>query len=102
MVEKWVGKNAIVTGFASGIGAAVYKEFVKNKINVIGLDVNQEKIEKVQENFPESSGSVFAFYCDIANPESVKSTFRKIEDQFGVVHLLINCAGIGRFEPEKS
>lgn len=92
MVEKWAGKNAVVTGFASGIGAAVFNEFVKNNINVIGLDIREKKIE----TFPESHSGVFAFQCDISNPESVKSAFKKVEDQFGVLHILVNCAGIGR------
>ena len=96
MVEKWIGKNAVVTGFASGIGEAIFGEFAKNKINVIGLDIHQEKIDNVKENFSECSESVFAFYCDVSNPESVRTAFKKIEDQFGVLHILVNCAGIGR------
>lgn len=96
MVEKWAGKNAVVTGFASGIGAAVFSEFARNKINVIGLDIHREKIQKIKENFPDSPESVSALYCDIGSPESVKTTFKAIEDKFGVVHILVNCAGIGR------
>lgn len=93
MVEKWVGKIAIVTGCCSGIGAAVFNEFIKHKIKVIGLDVQEDKINKIAA---ESDDSFYAFYCNIANPDSVTECFRKIEDQFGVVHILVNCAGIGR------
>lgn len=96
MVEKWAGKNAIVTGCGSGIGAAVFSDFLKNKINVIGLDIQVEKTVQFLQGHQESEVKAVVFQCDIADPESVKSVFQKIEHQFGVVHVLVNCAGIGR------
>lgn len=93
MVDKWIGKNAVVTGAASGIGAAIFKDFVKNKINVIGLDVNPETVKQFVEGTTES----FIFQCDITNAESVKEAFSKVRDHFGVLHIMVNCAGIGRY-----
>lgn len=94
MTEKWIGKNAVVTGAASGIGAAIFKDFVKNKINVIGLDVNSETAKEAVEG----TNKAIIFQCDITNPESVTEAFSKIQDQFGVLHIMVNCAGIGRYK----
>lgn len=96
MVDKWEGKIAVVTGSGSGIGAAVFKDFIKHKIVVIGLDIQVEKTNQAIQGHPDAEGKAFAFYCNIAQPESVKEVFQKVEDQFGVVHILVNCAGIGR------
>lgn len=96
MVEKWAGKNAIVTGCGSGIGAAVFSDFLKNKINVIGLDIQVENTIQLLQGHQGTEFRAVAFQCDISNPESVKNVFQQIEDQFDVVHVLVNCAGIGR------
>ena len=96
MSEKWVGKTAVVTGASSGIGAAIFKEFARSGINVIGLARRSENIEKIIGELGQTKGKAFGHKCDVSNPESVSETFKWIESKFGVVHILINNAGIGR------
>lgn len=43
MVDKWIGKVAVVTGASSGNGAAIFKEFARNGINVVDLARRQER-----------------------------------------------------------
>jgi NAD(P)-dependent dehydrogenase (short-subunit alcohol dehydrogenase family) len=43
-MEQWRGRNAIVTGAGSGIGAATALELLKHGVNVIGLDVQSAKL----------------------------------------------------------
>lgn len=44
-MEQWIGRNAVVTGAGSGIGAATTTELLKRGVNVIGLDVQSAKLE---------------------------------------------------------
>ena len=80
------GKIAIVTGAATGIGAALAKGLVTTGAHVIGLDIsasadNQETgFELVQ--------------CDLANPDSVKGCFADIEERHGGVDILVNNAAL--------
>lgn len=96
MVDKWNGKVAVVTGSSSGIGAAVFKDFLKNGIKVIGLDIDISKTNEVIKSLCEGKENAFAFQCNVADQKSVKETFRKVEEKFEVVNIIVNCAGIGR------
>lgn len=44
-MDKWRGKNAVVTGASAGIGKAIVKELSKEGVNVVGL---ARRVERVQ------------------------------------------------------
>lgn len=94
MCENWVGKVAIVTGASSGIGAAILSEFARHKIKVVGLARRLEKIEAEIESSGDLSENVFALKCNVSDPKSVSEAFKWIENKFGVVHILVNNAGV--------
>lgn len=99
MVDKWIGKVAVVTGASAGIGAQIFKDFAKHGINVVGLARRVERVEALIEELKETTGKAYAYKCDVSNPESVTQAFKWIEKKFGVVHILVNNAGIGRNVP---
>ena len=94
-MEKWRGKIAVITGASAGIGAEILKVFVKNGINVIGLARRPEIInEYAQKLTGEGYGNVYAYKCDVTDLQSIKNTFKWIEEKFGVIHIIVNNAGI--------
>lgn len=81
------GKIALVTGSATGIGAAMAKELATAGAHVIGADIaasanNEEQlgIEQIQ--------------CDLSDPESVQRCFADIEERHGGVNILVNNAAM--------
>lgn len=98
MADKWENKIAVVTGCSSGIGSAIFKDFVKAGLIVIGLARRVERVEEIIENLKKenSKSQGHAYKCDVSDPKSVKETFKWIENKFGVVNILVNNAGIGR------
>lgn len=98
MVSKWAGKVAVVTGTSAGIGAAILKDFANNGINVIGLARRSEKVDEIIKSLGPTKGKAYSYKCDISNPEDVETAFKWLEKEFGVVNILVNNAGIGRFQ----
>lgn len=96
MVDKWIGKVAVVTGASAGIGAAIFKDFAKSGINVVGLARRSVKVQLLIDEMEPTKGKAYACKCDISDPKSVEKTFKWIEQHFGVVHILVNNAGVVR------
>ena len=69
-------KNAIVTGYSSGIGYSICKELEENGYFIIKLDSRLEEIKELELE--------------------VKSIIKSKE-----IDLLVNCAGIGIFQPHE-
>jgi NADP+-dependent farnesol dehydrogenase len=95
-MDKWIGKTAVVTGASAGIGAQIVKDFTRKGINVIGLARRPEKVTEIATDLGETAGKVHAYKCDVSNRDSIKEAFEWIENEFKVIHILINNAGIGR------
>jgi len=87
---KLSGQSALVTGGASGLGAATARALAKAGAKVAVLDVNADAAAGVAR---EIGG--FAVSCDVADAESAEAAVTKARSAHGAARVLINCAGIG-------
>ena len=78
---KLDGKIAMVTGGASGIGAAISRLFVDSGAQVLVVD----------REVPEATEGMKCLRCDITDESQVAGIFEPIER----LDILVNCAGIG-------
>jgi len=84
-------KVAIITGAASGLGLAIAKKLAGHKAKLALLDKNKEALLRIQS----SLGADSAIYSlNITSEQEVKQTITDIVKRFGVIHILINSAGI--------
>lgn len=90
-------KVAIITGGASGLGLATAKSLIAQGAKVMIFDLNEEKAKEVCEDLGENSAYI---KVDVTKEESVMAGVEKIVDQFGAVHICVNCAGVGT--PQKT
>jgi len=85
----------VVTGGASGLGAATVEMFVAQGGNVIIADLARE----AGEAFASRLGKQAAFVeCDVSKEEHAKTAVAAAVKQFGALQGLVNCAGIGSGE----
>ena len=84
---KLAGKVALVTGGATGIGAAIVSRFGQEGAKVTVADIN-EVAGKVAA---QVSNGIFV-HCDTSCPEDAANAVAKTVAEFGGVDILINCA----------
>lgn len=86
------GKVVVVTGGASGLGAATASHLVSLGAKVIMVDMNQALGQSLQQQL--GAHSEF-FALDVTNDAAVQQFFAHVEQQYGQLNGLVNCAGIG-------
>ena len=87
-------KTAIVTGAASGIGAATALLLARKGMNVVLADIQSNLLEQSLQKCLSEGLSAKAFLTDVSDPESVKALADFTEQSFGDIHLSFNNAGV--------
>lgn len=86
-------KIAIVTGGASGIGAAIAARFAAEGANVIAADI------AAPPGGLAGAAPILTIRVDVADEASVTAMAEAVRARFGRVDCLVNSAGIARLEP---
>lgn len=84
---KLAGTSALITGAASGLGAAAAARLADQGVSIVGIDL-AEAIEKVE--FPPERVSYVA--ADVTNEDQVRAAVAAVVP--GTLRLVVNCAGI--------
>lgn len=83
------GKVAIVTGGASGIGAATVARFVQEGAKVLSTDVQEEQGQSVADEV----GALFMVQ-DVSDIQAWDRVMAKVQSEYGRLDILVNNAGI--------
>lgn len=94
-MDRWLGKTAVVTGAASGMGKAITYALLRNGVNVTALDIQKENLVKLDEECKRDrvSGKLRSICCNITLENEIDKAFSTIES-LGGVDIMVNCAGI--------
>lgn len=88
-------KIAIVTGGSRGIGQAISELFAKEGATVIIMDLLPQG-QKVADSINNSGGKAEYNQVSVTDKPAVESLFKKVNDKYGKIDILINNAGITR------
>jgi NAD(P)-dependent dehydrogenase (short-subunit alcohol dehydrogenase family) len=82
-------QSAIVTGAASGFGAAIAERFTAEGARVVVADLNEAQGQAVAQRI----GGVFA-RCDVSRAEDVQALVQAAVQAFGRLDIVVNNAGV--------
>ncbi len=90
------GRVIVITGASAGIGLAFTRALALKGAVIYGLARRAEALEAVRKNI----GAPFIpIPCDVTDEDAVKAAFARIMARAGRIDVLINNAGLGRFNP---
>lgn len=84
-------KRVLITGGASGIGAATAARFLEEGSQVVVLDRDDKGRAEIQRQLPKLAGTVAA---DVSNLKQVRAALAEAVRRMGAIDILINNAGI--------
>lgn len=89
-MQDWNGEAAIVTGGASGLGAATAVALAEHGMKVALFDLNEDAGRA-------NASALGGMFCkvDVADPASVGVALDAVQSSIGTPRILVNCAGIG-------
>lgn len=92
MTGRLVGKVALITGAASGLGRVGAERFAAEGARVVIADLGDATA--VLQSIARSGGTASSVHCDVSDDESVRDAVTFAVTTFGGLHVLYNNAGV--------
>ena len=87
-------KVVVITGGASGIGAALAEKFGQEESKIALLDVDENALKAVEQGFLARGVDVIARKCDVPREEDCNQAIQAVLQRYGGIDVLINNAGV--------
>ena len=94
MPDLLVGKSAIVTGAASGIGRAIALAFLREGASVLGADLNMDGLRETADRAKAHGSPFITHRCDVTQRTDVEATVELAVAEFGKLDIMAAIAGI--------
>ena len=91
MTDRLIGRTALVTGAASGIGAAIARRFVEEGANVVLADLQGDRCAAVAADLGNAARAITV---DVTNEDQVAGAVDFAVSEFGRLDCMVNNAGI--------
>ncbi len=99
-MSELTGKVAIVTGASKGIGAQIAKDLgAAGAAVVVNYASSKEGADRVVADINGKGGKAIAVQGDVSKAADVQRLFKETKKTFGALDVLVNNAGVYKFEP---
>lgn len=93
-MARWRGRNALVTGASSGSGAAIARALAGAGLRVVLAARRLERLEQMRAELTAGGAEALAVRLDLADEESIKAMYDRVQREWGGVDLVVNNAGV--------
>ena len=94
-MSQFIGKTAVISGGAEGIGLSIAKALAEEKMNIVLTDINEENLQKASLELEATGVSVLPVLLDVAEEDQWEKVAEQAIARFGKIHMLVNNAGVG-------
>jgi meso-butanediol dehydrogenase / (S,S)-butanediol dehydrogenase / diacetyl reductase len=99
MSARLAGKVALITGAASGIGAATARRFAREGAAVLVVDIDEAGARALADEIAAAGGTAWPFLADVGEPSFAEAMVDEAFARFGRLDVLHNNAAFGEFAP---
>lgn len=92
--SQFAGKVALVTGAASGMGAATAELLAQRGASVVLVDRQEALLREVAARIVGTGAAALAWPADVTDPAAVQDAITAGMNEFGALHVAMNNAGI--------
>lgn len=96
LTERLTDKIALVTGASRGIGKSIALQLGELGATVVGTATTQEGAENISAYLNAAGIKGCGLILNVGDTSSVEACIAQIEEQFGVIQILVNNAGVTR------
>jgi len=90
---RFAGKVALITAVASGIGRATADIMAREGATIVGVDNNQERLDRTVAEIAAAGGVVHGRLCNALQKDQVDPLVAGIAREFGRIDILVNAVG---------
>jgi meso-butanediol dehydrogenase / (S,S)-butanediol dehydrogenase / diacetyl reductase len=90
-MQRFEGKQVVVTGAGGGIGEAIVRRFLDEGAIVIALEYDEEACQRLRGDHPRLAGVI---RVDVADERAVEAAFHEIDRRLGGLDILVNAAAM--------
>jgi meso-butanediol dehydrogenase/(S,S)-butanediol dehydrogenase/diacetyl reductase len=97
MNHRFAGQVVVITGAASGIGAAAARRFAAEGASLVLADLNEAEGQRLTLELSTQQSPVSFVRTDVSDPDQVEALMQTAVDRHGALNVVFNNAGIGAY-----
>ena len=90
------GRVAVITGASSGLGRQMSEAFAMQGADIVIMARRIERLNELKDELDKYNVKVLPIKCDVNSTEDINESCVEVENTFGKVDILVNCAGASK------